>query len=77
MLTWIKKLFADDAGNPSWMRLIGGFVALVIISAWAYCVFKNGQWIPLDGWAAGIVSTVFGGKAIQKLFESEGGSNDS
>lgn len=77
MLCWLKKIFADDVGNPSWMRLIGGLVALVIVSAWAFCVFKSGQWIPLDGWAAGIVGSVFGGKAVQKLFESTGGDDVS
>lgn len=75
MLPWIKKLFEDSGGNPSWMRLFGCMAAMLILCTWAFCVFKEGRWIPLDGWASGIIGVIFGGKTLQKAFEPSGGDD--
>ena len=67
LFDWVKKMLADDSGNPSCLRIMGMAIVFILLIPWAYCIFKKGEWIPLDAWTSGTIGTVLASKAWQKI----------
>ena len=67
----IREIFADDWNRLSFMRVMSGFVTIVIVLVWAQHCIRTIQWTPLD---AGSVTAILGlaaTKVWQKKEEKE------
>jgi hypothetical protein len=56
-MNWLKQVFSEDNDRASFMRLMSGFVMVVITVTWSIHCFRTVTWTPLD---AGSVATILG-----------------
>lgn len=76
-LSFLRDLLGDEEGRFSVMRLCTVITPLLVLIPWAVSIIKSGVWIPLDWPEVGLISTAFGGKALQSGFEYGSLSGDS
>ena len=63
---YMAKLFQDNAGNPSSMRLIAVAVPVVIVGVWAWTCLSTGTLISFDWADVGAIGALGSAKAYQK-----------
>lgn len=71
----LGQFFVDDAGECSCMRLIAFLVLVVVLGLWVWGCITAGTYVPLGYAEAGLLSSVFAGKAVQARFEYGGHEN--
>jgi hypothetical protein len=62
MGSMLQKIYSDDGGNPSSMRLLVAFVVAAQVLVWAYCSIKSGVLQPL---ALENTASIIGPLAVQ------------
>lgn len=67
----VTKIFSDDVGNLSCMRIVFVLVVVVILINWTIINIITGELNPLDWGAVAAIVGMGGTKAYQKSSESE------
>lgn len=81
VMMFMAKLFEDDLGNKSSMRVVWAFSVIVIVATWAIISIRNLAIAEIDMGTAAAFSGLIAGKVAQRWVEEkrfEGtGSNSS
>ena len=67
----VTKLFSDDSGNFSSMRIVFFLVVINILICYDYVVFTKGILPVMDWGAYAAFASMFGAKAYQKKVETD------
>lgn len=69
----MAKVFQDDSGNTSSMRIVWAVCVLTVMGVWAYiCISTDKLWSFQIGDAT-LMAFLFGGKIGQKYLEKRNG----
>jgi hypothetical protein len=63
------KMFEDNQGHSSSMRVAWFICVLIIMFVWAYCSVIAGKMVSFSVGDAAFMSILFGGKVVQKKIE--------
>ena len=67
------KLFEDDKGNSSSMRVVWALCVLMVFGVWSYICIQKGELISFQVGDATLIAFLFGGKLGQKYIELKNG----
>lgn len=70
-MNFLAKIFTDDGGNPSSVRLVSAISSLAVVGTWAYTSIQTLTIQPLDLSAAAVALGSLGLKVLQKGKENE------
>ncbi|MFP5213071.1 MAG: hypothetical protein ACLGPL_06795 [Acidobacteriota bacterium] len=65
----LSKIFSDNSGNPSSMRLFVAIIVSVVLGTWSFCCIKSGAFIQPDLGFVGTLVGVLGVQQVQKRAE--------
>jgi len=71
MVELLKKIFSEDNGNSSSMRILVAFVIVIVLFNWTWINIKTGQIIAFDWQDLGLIIGPLFAKAYQKGKEKE------
>lgn len=69
-----RKVFKDDSGNTSYMRIVSFLVVGVVLFNWTYFNIENGEFVSLNWQDVGMILGSMGAKAYQKGIELNRGN---
>lgn len=75
-ITGIKNMISEDNGNTSSMRVLAGFVVIVMLGNWTYFNITHNTLVSFDWQDLSLILGALGVKAYQKGKENRSKKDD-